>query len=121
MVNAVKAIEVKIFDIFDKITSFRLNIQVQKFLCKFRHFQETQIDGVVADNCHLDDSCSEDVQNVDLDLEADFEELFKIEGYDINLDLTDKWQVLQNKAREHVPEQNKKSRSMLRRQATVVP
>ena len=48
----------------------------------------------MAENCALDDSCSEDLNTVDLDLEADFEELFKIEGYDINLELTDKWEVL---------------------------
>ena len=71
----------------------------------------------------MDDSCSEDLKafTEELDLEADFEELFKIEGYDINLELTDKWEVLLQMARDHVPEQTKKNRSMFRRQTIVVP
>lgn len=38
MANAVRAIETKVFDIFDKITSYRLNLQVRKFLVLFRKF-----------------------------------------------------------------------------------
>ena len=36
--NAVRAIECKIFFIFDKITSYRINLQVRKFLVLFRKF-----------------------------------------------------------------------------------
>ena len=41
MASAVKAVECKVFDIFDQLTCYRLNAQLQRFLAHFRRFQET--------------------------------------------------------------------------------
>ena len=38
MKNAVRAVEVKVLNILEKITSYRLNLQMHKFLFLFRRF-----------------------------------------------------------------------------------
>jgi hypothetical protein len=44
MKNAVRAIEMKVLAILDKICDYRLNLQVYKFLIMFRKFQELNLD-----------------------------------------------------------------------------
>jgi len=48
MKNALKAIELKILMILEKLCSYRLNLQVFKFLKMFRKFQEINLDPHIA-------------------------------------------------------------------------
>lgn len=48
MINAMNTVQCKILDIFEKISGYRLNLQIQKFLMLFREFQETNLDPHIA-------------------------------------------------------------------------
>ena len=76
--NALTCIGCQIFDIFDLVSFYRLNLQIEQFVIKFRKFEETQL--------YADGS---GVPAEIFDLETAFEDLFKIQQYDIQLALTD--------------------------------
>ena len=82
--NAVRSIETKVLNIFDKITCYRLNLQIRQFLVKFRRFQENSLDPDVEQEQQLHD------------LEQEFEELFKIQQYDIDIKITEMYLKLTN-------------------------
>jgi hypothetical protein len=92
MASAVKAVECKVFDIFDQLTCYRLNAQLQRFLAQFRRFQETQLDPPAGIDM--------EAALTTMDLDQEFEELFKIQQYDIKLQLTDKYQQLLKREQE---------------------
>lgn len=76
--NALTRIGCQIFDIFDLVSVYRLNLQVEQFVIKFRRFEETRL---------YPDKNQEAMDFAKV--EADFDELFKIQQYDIKLQLTD--------------------------------
>ena len=77
MQQAIKQIECKVLDIFDKLAQYRLNLQVQKYLIQFRDFQEKNLDPHV-------DQCEEDFK-----IEEEYENLFKLHQFDIDIKQTD--------------------------------
>mmetsp|Transcript_30174 Transcript_30174/g.46110 ORF Transcript_30174/g.46110 Transcript_30174/m.46110 type:complete len:173 (-) Transcript_30174:6034-6552(-) len=78
MKNAVRAIEVKVLSILDKITSYRLNLQVHKFLFLFRRFQEQNL------HPHIG---SEKI----LDLQVQFQNLFNFHQFDTEFKMSDEF------------------------------
>lgn len=79
MANAVNAIEGKVLDIFEKLSGFRINLQVQKYLMMFRDFQERNLDPHVA------------VKPFNAELLSQFNELFKMHQIDVDIKKTDKY------------------------------
>lgn len=84
MENAIVAIEKKILDIFLQLSSYRTNLQVQKFLLNFRKFAENNLDPT-----------AEASQSIDMELE--FQNIFKLYQFDIDYRLTDKFLRLKKK------------------------
>jgi membrane protease subunit (stomatin/prohibitin family) len=86
MKNALRAVEMRVLDIFEKIGYHRLNVQVHKFLLTFRKFQE-------ANN-------SPHVANVSsIELEVIFQNLFKVHQLDNDYKMSDI--LIEQKVREN--------------------
>jgi len=83
MDNAVKAIECKVLDIFDKLTGFRLNLQIQQYLMKFRQFQENNLDP------HVNSSS--------INVEQEFQDLFQLYRLEVDIKQTDLYLTLKKR------------------------
>lgn len=76
MRKALKAIELKVLDILEKIGAYRINLQVHKFLMFFRKFQDQNVSSHIAN-----------MQQLEIDVV--FQNLFKFHQLDTEIKLTD--------------------------------